>query len=185
MRLTISAPAQSDASLAQATPPATKEAPEEVSKPQSVPARIRVGSPSARRQLEPVGDRQRVLDVVGREFDDPDDQLHGLGQAPALEAVVLVGVARVIPKVLNIDPFHPSGLWADLCRQSGARRAAMRATSSDARRRWRQQTPGPEGGANRPAGGVAALARCPASRRACPAGRLATMKGVDIKDLWF
>ena len=68
----------------------------------------------------------------------------------------------IIPKVVDIDLFHRG----DFCRQSGARCAAVPDTASDARRRWRQKSPGPSGGAHRPAGCVAALARCPASRRA-------------------
>jgi len=85
--------------------------------------------------------------------------------------------------VLDIDPFHRG----DFIRQSGARCAVVPATSSYARRRWRKKSPGPKGGATRPAG---ALRRLPdvahrAARRACPAGQLAAMKGVNIKDHWY
>ncbi len=89
----------------------------------------------------------------------------------AEEAEAIAGRFRkVIPKVTDIDPFHRSGLRGDFYRQSGARRAVVPAASSDARRRWRHKSPGPEGGATRPDGcpetSWATLARCGASRRA-------------------
>ncbi len=37
---------------------------------------------------------------------------------------------RVIPKVVDIDPFHPVALWVDFCRQSGVRYAAVSDTAS-------------------------------------------------------
>ena len=120
-----------------------------------------------------------------------------LVQAPGSQAPGLYGGARrgwrLIPTVLNIDPF-PRG---DFCRQSGARCAAVPDTASDARRRWRQKAPGPYGWGKsaRPGAQGAIGRRLPAiwdsgvphraARRACPAGRFAAMKRVNINDLWF
>ncbi len=69
---------------------------------------------------------------------------------------------RLIPKVVDIDPFHRG----DFCRQSGARCAAVRAPQATRDAAGDKKRPALAGGAHRPAGCVAALTRCPASRRA-------------------
>ena len=70
--------------------------PADVSKPQSVPAMMRRGSPTERAiGNEPVGDDLGVLDEVVRGVDDPGHEDHPVRQRMALEAVVLVGVASV------------------------------------------------------------------------------------------
>ena len=70
--------------------------PAEVSKPQSVPAMTRRGSPTdAATRVEPVGDDLGVLDVVARRVDHAGDEHHAVGQRAPREAAVLVGVAGV------------------------------------------------------------------------------------------
>ena len=115
-------------------------------------------------------------------------------------ALALAITARdMIPKVVNIDPFHRNGHWGGFCRQAGPRCAAVRDTASDARaplatkraralsRGWgKSARPGAQGafGWRLPAVRDAGVPHR-AARRACPAGRFAPMKRVNINDLWY
>ena len=76
-----SAPARRARSFSHTSDGATSPMPADVSKPQSVPAMTRRGSPTAARDpLEPVGDDLGMLDVVARRVDHARDQAHARGQ---------------------------------------------------------------------------------------------------------
>ena len=117
-----------------------------VSKPQSVPAMTRCGSPTAAADPdEPVGDHLGVLDVVAGRVDHAGDQRHVVGQRPSLEAAALVGVAGV---------GH---------RDAPARRRAPRRAAAGCRRGRRRGCAGP-----RSCPSTRAAARRPGR---CPRGR--------------
>ena len=59
---------------------------------------------------------------------------------------------EVIPKVVDIDPFHPVALWVDFCRQSGAGCAAGPDTASLRDAAGGKKRPARAGGAHRPGG---------------------------------
>ncbi len=112
-----SAPARSARSFSHTSDGATSPMPAEVSKPQSVPAMTRRGSPTAAAtRVEPVGDDLGVLDVVARRVDHPGDEHHAVGQRPALEAAV---------------PRGRGGRWPS---RSRARRRAPRRAAAGSRR---------------------------------------------------
>ena len=76
-----SAPARRARSFSHTTVGATSPMPAEVSKPQSVPAMTRRGSPTASAtRIEPIGDDLWMLDVVAGGVDHARDQHHAVGQ---------------------------------------------------------------------------------------------------------
>ena len=112
--------------------------------------------------------------------------------------------ALLIPKVVDIDPFHPVALWVDSCRQSGARCAAVPDTASLRDAAGDKERSAVAGGTHRRGRGLRELLssvcaiwdsgvphraarRGPvcASRLMGPADRLAPMKGANIDDLWY
>ena len=67
-----------------------------MSNPQSVPAMMRLGSPTESRDtFETVGHHLFVLYVIGRRVDHPRDQNHLVGERMAFEAPVLVRVPGI------------------------------------------------------------------------------------------
>ncbi len=80
----------------------------------------------------------------------------------------------IIPKVLDIDPFHRS----DFCRQSGARCAVVRALQATRDAAGGNKRPARRVGPISPPGTLRRLPDVPhrAAHRAYPAGRIAAMK---------
>ena len=92
----MSAPARRARSFSQTSDGATSPMPADVSNPQSVPAMIRRGSPTAVGDpFDAIGHDFWVLHVVARGVDDAGDECHVVGERFAGEARVLVGVAGV------------------------------------------------------------------------------------------
>ena len=92
----ILAPSAIACSLAQTTSSGTRPIPAEVSKPQSVAAMTRCGSPTALRDaLQPVGDDFGVLDETGQIVDDAGGDDLVVGQRVFCKHAVFVLVARV------------------------------------------------------------------------------------------